>query len=65
MELYRSEAESAAFEKKIKNRLDETLVKSNVQGPDGEPLNIEDAINTAFSEFIRLLNPSQAPAENA
>ena len=65
MELYRSEADSAAFEKKIKNRLDETLVKHNVLGPDEEPLDIEVTIDTAFSEFIRLVNPGQAPAEKA
>ena len=63
-DLYRTEAQSPAFEKKIKNLLDKTLVKSYNPNEPGAPLNIEDTINLAYREFIRILKASK-PAGKA
>lgn len=56
MALYREEASGKSFEMKLKNQLDETLIKFHVPDKDEEVFNIEEAINTAYSEFIRLIN---------
>ena len=56
MALYREEASGKSFEMKLKNQLDETLIKFHVPYKDEEVFNIEEAINTAYSEFIRLIN---------
>ena len=56
MALYREEASGKSFEMKLKNQLDETLLKFHVPDKDEEVFNIEEAINTAYSEFIRLIN---------
>lgn len=54
IQLYQSESGSSWFEKKLKNSLDEALVKAVKQDPNLS-LNIEDAINQAFEDFNRLL----------
>ena len=56
MKLYHTEVQSKGIQTKIKNRLDETLVKANATDQDGNPVNLEEEVNKAFSEFTRLLD---------
>ena len=62
MALYRIAAQGSYFEKKLKNDPDQELVHFVRQNPD-ETINLEDSINSAFDQFLHLLEkPSQAPA---
>ncbi|QPJ65084.1 MAG: hypothetical protein G3M78_06660 [Candidatus Nitrohelix vancouverensis] len=55
MAVYKKEmSKSSGFEKKLKNNLDEALVKNFNPDVDGE-MNIEDEVNRSFKEFVKLL----------
>lgn len=62
IQLYRVEAQGSYFEKKIKNKLDQTLIQFARQNP-GDDINIEGSIQLAFDQFLTLLEKTpQAPA---
>ena len=54
--LYKNEMGSSSFEKMLKNRLDETLVKNISTIENEQDLNIEDTLNLAYREFNKYLS---------
>ena len=60
--LYKNERGSSSFEKMLKNSLDETLVKNISTIENEQNLNIEDAVNMAYSEFNKYLFRKSFPS---
>lgn len=58
--LYKNEMGSASFAKKLKNDLDEVLVKNISNIENGADLNIDDTVSMAYKQFNKFLS-SQIP----